>query len=258
MILEPAGYVALSCPTGPNCYDIIDLPSGTVVVKDVEGLVGGSEATHKQTGTCDAHGYTYELPPRIHELPDVPPLPPVAGCPVMTLDEYAAASARLASEWVDSGKSVLRGICAVVTYDSGDELMQECMYPDGNTGGLSGGLTMMPKGGVLSCEDIWYKNTCPTLKPGDPGYDKCGFAPPPTTPSEPAEQPSELPDMDIWRGPESAPGPGPAPKPTPTPPLVTVIIPLPSPAPSPCDAGTWLRSRPAPTLGRVTLRRGLF
>lgn len=39
-------------------------------------------------------------------------------------------------------------------------------------------------------------------------------------------------------------------------PEVLVQIPPPTSAPSPCDAGAWLRSKPA--LGRVRLRRGLF
>lgn len=64
----------------------------------------------------------------------------------------------------------------------------------------------------------------------------------------------------------TAPAPGPAPLPPPPqdePGRILVIMPPPMVQPSPCDAGAWLRQRPAaaPSLGslrRVPLRRGPF
>lgn len=89
-------------------------------------------------------------------------------------------------------------------------------------------------------------------------------APAPATAPAPAPAPLPAPGAPVPApapspGPAPTPSPAPAPAPEPGPGDTIVIMPPPSLQPSPCDAGTWLRQRPA--LGaprRIPLRRGLF
>ena len=51
MIVEQGGYAALPCPTGPDCFDIIDATTGTVIIKGQKG-----KATF--SSICGTYGYT--------------------------------------------------------------------------------------------------------------------------------------------------------------------------------------------------------
>lgn len=180
--------------------------------------------------------------PRLGQAEGVIPV----GCSTMTSEAWMSASKQMGDTWVAFGKKTLNGLCAIVTYPDGQkEFLQECVFPDGTTSGMSGAPGEFEN--TPRCAEIW-DNICRSKPPGSPGYEQCGQEAP--TPP-PVEMPEPLPDPD----PDPLPDPIPAQLPR-APELVQLPPGVP---PGRCNPEAWTRSYPIrPTLGRVRLMKGRF
>lgn len=169
MIQEQGGYTPLSCPTGPDCYDLIDAVTGAVVIKGIKWSNFSEGTAPRWSPPCGQHGYTYgqsDAPAAVEQT--------IPGCANLSSDEWNTLVQEKEAAWQASGKSTLDGVCAVITTQEGtQEFRQQCWYPNGTTGGQAGAIETVLKEGVFSCEDAWKNTVCPALQPGSQGYEKC-------------------------------------------------------------------------------------
>lgn len=47
IVQEQGGYQALTCPTGPDCHNVIDAATGKVLIRDIKGAVGDNPVCAK-------------------------------------------------------------------------------------------------------------------------------------------------------------------------------------------------------------------
>lgn len=84
MIEDQGGYTPVGCPTGPDCYDIIDADTGTVVIKGIKGTTSGLPVCW-QYGYSDP-GAAAPVPP-----PSTIPTPPAEeSLPPISIDIQAS------------------------------------------------------------------------------------------------------------------------------------------------------------------------
>lgn len=335
MIQEQSGYAPLACPSGPDCYDIIDATTGQLIIAKVKGSAfwaplcaqfgytdPGGSSTSSPTGeklkACDLPGHPgwyvlrYDGGPSNGKLVSSTPLSkeqvqsvaagrPIAWttecpvnpdehfwvlcnvspnsmayvdlltggkrleqagqtdqphplcpapsqqsspaatspCPEMTMQEWTAADKAEQDAYDASGKTTVRGGCAVIKNDPNTNSQQMCYFPGPNSAGAGGGLqaglvgtpgakygpsTGGPMGsGVVSCDEQWKWMCQNIVHPGDAGYQYCpGQQPPPT--GVPAPTPTAAPVPAA--APAPAPAPTSAPAPTPSAPRPGGAVPI--------------------------------
>lgn len=136
--------------------------------------------------------------------------------PEMTAEAWEEKNALLEGEWEASGRTILRGLAAIVD----DQFRQHCWYPNGNRGQQSGSLEMVTRSGYITCEDNWARIcTVPEAEGGSAGNPGC-----PVVEPEPEPEPTPEPAPDTGNGDDGGtvvivppPGAPPAEEPPPTP-----------------------------------------
>jgi hypothetical protein len=288
MIEDQGGYTPIGCPTGPDCFDIIDMETGTVVIKDNKGAMSW-------VPQCGQWGYAN--PGEVGECPTG------QGMINGQCGEFAIACPNGDGTYI---------------------LLEAVRDADGTVTGLTGRnfgsvpgeqVQLMPRvgarppnepwcqpqGGVQIEEDIspcpdvpemtyqqWQDQVLQEKTAWESGGKKTAaggpvrwsapdgkklisqncFWPDGTSGEVPTNLDNGCPlsCQEVYDLQRKAPAPAPLPTPPPTPApapepepsqRVIVIMPRPLPTPSPCDAGAWLRQRPV-KLGQVPLRRGVF
>jgi len=291
-----AGHAVWACPVGDGTYNLLNPDDFTVILagvsKECVDLFG--DVTMKATGECDHSATPTTGACALPKGSMFIMCPPSNGVTVnYYLDartgSYGPNMTTQSPECESEGNVIKVG--ANSPYCGGSEVsgpgndfpsLVACHYMPGNS--FEENLVVLHNGSDMAVlEDRIMLKDIPTKYPGRrwiyitdahcselPDFGVPAAAPAPAPAPVPAPAPAPQPPIQTTPLPAPPPAPAPVPLPAPPPPepgRILVIMPPPMAQPSPCDAGAWLRQRPAPppaaspalgTPRRIPLRRGPF